>query len=504
MRKITDLLHGFQLVLLDPLHLLILLLAVAVGFLGGAMPGISGAMLVVILLPITYGMDTTPVFLLLTGIYAAAVFSGMISAILFRTPGSPEAIATIFDGYPMAKKGEAGRALGIAIVSSVAGGIIGVFFLVSLTPLLATFALQFSSPEYFALAILGLTVVASLSGGDIVRGLIGVLFGLFIATIGIDILSGANRFTFNTSELMSGIGFVPILIGLFAISEVLRRTREDQSVKEKVKGIKTKIFELPIFKKIAGTIARSSILGVLVGILPGVGATTAAMLSYSEAVRWSKHPEKFGKGTPEGIAAPESANNAAAMGAMVPLLSLGIPGSATTAVILGAFILHGMQPGPMLFTTEVDLVYTIFAGLILVNILILCFAKPFIALFSQTMRVPYTILGPIIIVLCIIGTYAVRNSLFDVAIMLMFGILGYYLEKIKFPIATIILGVVLGPMVEEEFRRSLLISGGDVTVFFTRPISAVLLTIAILALFIPIIKKQISKRRKNSESTIGA
>ena len=495
-----NLLHGF-LQVMDPLHLLVLLLAVAIGFLGGAMPGISGAMLVVILLPITYGMETTPVFLLLTGIYAAAVFSGMISAILFRTPGSPEAIATIFDGYPMAKKGEAGRALGIAIVSSVAGGIIGVIFLIFLTPILATFALKFSSPEYFALAILGLTVVASLSGGDIVKGLIGVLFGLFIATIGIDILSGASRFTFGSSNLMSGVGFVPILIGLFAISEVLRRAREDHSVKKDFQKVRTKILELPIMKKIAGTIGRSSLLGVLVGILPGVGATTAAMLSYSEAVRWSKNPEKFGTGTPEGIAAPESANNGAAMGAMVPLLSLGIPGSATTAVILGAFILHGMQPGPMLFKTEINLVYTIFAGLILVNILILVLAKPFIAMFSQTMRVSYTILGPYIIVLCIIGTYAVRNSMFDVAIMLLFGILGYFLERMRFPIATIILGVVLGSMVEEEFRRSLLISGGDFTVFFTRPISATLLILALFALFIPVIKNLLkTKQRKQNQS----
>ncbi|ADC50551.1 tripartate TCA cycle transporter TctA [Alkalihalophilus pseudofirmus OF4] len=467
------------------------------------MPGISGAMLVIILLPITYGMETTTAFLLLTGIYAAAVFSGMISAILFRTPGSPEAIATIFDGYPMSKNGEPGRALGIAIFSSVAGGLIGVIFLIFLTPLLADFALKFSSPEYFALAVLGLTVVASLSGGDLLRGLIGVLIGLFIATIGIDVLSGNTRFTFDYPNLMSGVGFVPILIGLFAISEVLRRTREDHRIKNNVQKVKTKIFEAFILKKIAGTIARSSLLGVFVGVLPGVGATTAALLSYSESVRWSKTPEKFGTGHPHGIAAPESANNAAAMGAMVPLLSLGIPGSATTAVILGAFILHGLQPGPMLFTNEINLVYTIFAGLIIVNILILVFAKPFITMFSYTVKISYTILGPIIIILCIIGTFAVRNSMFDVGIMLLFGIVGYYLEKLKFPIATIILGVVLGPMIEEEFRRTLQISGGDFTVFFTRPISATLLSLAFVALVFPTIKKWFISNKNKNKSNIN-
>ncbi|WP_102346301.1 tripartite tricarboxylate transporter permease [Bacillus sp. Marseille-P3661] len=480
---------------MQPMHLLILLLAVLIGFLGGATPGISGAMLVLILLPITYGMDTIPVFLLLTAIYAAAVYSGSISAVLFRTPGAPEAIATVMDGYPMAKKGKAGRALGICVTSSAIGGVIGTIFLIVLTPLLANFALKFSSPEYFALAVLGLTVVASLSGGDLVRGLIGVLFGLFIATIGIDPMTGAERFTFGSISMMSGISFVPILIGLFAVSEVLSKSREDQKIQEKIQNVKTKIFEMKIFKQIAGTIARSSLLGTFIGILPGVGATTASMLSYSEAVRWSKTPEKFGTGIPEGIAAPESANNSAAMGAMVPLLALGIPGSATTAVILGAFILHGLQPGPMLLATESNLVYTIFVGLLLVNAAILFLAKPFISLFQHTLKVSYSILGPMILVFCFLGTFSNRNSMFDVWIMIVFGVLGFYLEKIRFPIATIILGIVLGPMAEEEFRRSLQIANGDWTVFFTRPISGILLVLAVISILYPFIKKFFNLRK---------
>lgn len=496
---IEGLLQGFTIVF-EPMNLFVLLLAVFIGFLGGAMPGISGTMLIIILLPITYGMAAEPAFLLLTGIYAAAVFSGLISAILFRTPGTPEAIVTVFDGYPMTKKGKAGQALGIGIFSSAVGGVLGTIALIFLTPPLATLALKFSSPEFFALAVLGLTVVASLSGGDLVRGILGVLFGLFIATIGMDSITGTARFHFESSHLMSGIDLIPILIGLFAISEVLRKSGEDHTIQQKFEKVKTQIFESKIIKRISGTLARSSLLGIFIGILPGVGATTASMLSYSEAVRWSKRPKEFGTGIPEGIAAPESANNAAAMGAMVPLLALGIPGSATTAVILGAFVLHGLQPGPMLLTTSADLVYTIFIGLLLVNLSILIFAKPFISIFSHFTKVPYSVLAPFILMLCIIGTFAVRNSIFDVWIMFFFGIIGFYLEKLKFPLATVILGVVLGPIAEVEFRRALTMAGGDYTIFFTRPISVTLLIVAVLALFAPYLSKLLKGRKKNDHT----
>lgn len=481
--------------LLQPTHILILLLAMMIGFLGGALPGISGTMLVIILLPISYGMDTVSAFILLTTIYAASVFSGLISAILFRTPGTPEAIATVLDGYPMAQKGKPGQALGIGIFSSATGGVIGTLLLIFLTPLLASFALKFSSPEYFALAVLGLTVVVSLSSRNLLMGFIGVGLGLFIATIGMDPLTGQERFTFGSLELLSGIHFIPILIGLFAISEVLRKCKEDHTIRKEMQTFKTKVFDLQIIQRIKGTILRSSLLGAGIGVLPGVGATTAAVLSYSEAVRWSKNPKAFGTGIPEGIAAPESANNAAAMGAMVPLLSLGIPGSATTAVILGAFVLHGLQPGPMLMTNERDLIYIIFVSLLFVNILIIFLSKPFISVFSKIMKVPYTVLGPFIIVFCIIGTYAVRNSVFDIWIMLVFGIIGYYLDKIKFPLATVILGVVLGPIAEVEFRRGLQMANGDLSIFFTRPISATLLALAFFALVIPIVVKFVKKRK---------
>lgn len=498
-----DLLTGITTVI-QPIHLIALFLGVLIGFVGGATPGISGTMLVIILIPITYGMDPVPAFLILTSIYASAVFSGAISAILFRTPGTPEAIMTVLDGYPMAQRGEAGKALGWAIFSSALGGLVGTIILVFLTPVLANIALKFSAAEYFAIAFLGLTVVAALAGKQLIKGIIGALFGLFIATIGIDAMSGVHRFTFGTTQFSAGVDFIPILIGLFAVAEIFRQAQEDHAMKEKVKYVASKLPSVKEFGRLIPTFARSSLLGTFIGILPAAGATTAAMLSYSEAVRWSKHPEKFGTGIPEGIAAPESANNAAAMGALVPLLALGIPGSATTAVILGAFILHGIQPGPMLMINETDLVYAIFIGCFVSIIFILVLSRPFIAMFSQALKVPYTLLGPLIMMFCILGTFSVRNNVFDLWIMLLFGVLGYFLDKAKFPIAPIVLGVVLGPIAEEQFRRAVQMSGGDFTVFMTRPISAVLIIIAVLSLFLPMLQSYLKKRKASREQASKA
>ncbi|UAL48022.1 tripartite tricarboxylate transporter permease [Sutcliffiella horikoshii] len=491
------LITGLLNIVTDPMNITMLLIAIAIGYLGGAIPGVSGTMLVVIMLPLTYALEPMAAFILLTGIYAITAFSGAISAILLRTPGTPEAVVTTFDGYPMAQKGNPGRALGIAICCSVVGGIFGTLCLITITPALANVALSFSSPEYFALAVMGLTVVASLSGKELVKGLIGVLFGLMISVIGMDPLTGTLRFTFDSPFLTSGINLIPVIIGLFALSEFLKKTKDTHVVQDTISNIKTKIFEKEIFKKIKGTMARSSIIGVFIGILPGVGATTASMLSYSEAVRWSKDEEKesFGKGNPKGIAASETSNNAAAMGTLVPLLSLGIPGGATAAVLLGAFILHGMQPGPMLFKTEPELMYTIFAGLLLANVAMLLVSKPFIKVFQKIVNVPYHVLGPLVVVFCVIGTYTVRNNYFDILIMVLFGILGFILEKYKFPLATIILGVVLGPLTESEFRRSIQMSNGDFSIFFTRPISLTLIIISVLMLFYPVVNNFFKKRK---------
>jgi len=468
--------------IVQPVNLFILISATLIGFLGGALPGISGTMMVILFLPLSYAMDPIPAFILLTTVYSASVFSGLISAVLFRTPGTPEAIATVFDGYPMAQKGRPGQALGTGIFCSAVGGIIGCLFLIFLTPLLSNLALSFSSPEYFSLALMGLTVVVSLGGKDLTKGFIGVGLGLFLGTIGMDPLTGTERFTFNNSDLLSGIDLIPVIIGLFAVSEVLRKSKEDITTVSSIKKFKTKIFDKEILKRIWRVMAKSSIIGVIIGILPGIGATTAAMVSYSEAVRSSKHPEEFGTGIPEGIAAPETANNAAAMGTIIPLISLGIPGGASTAVLLGAFVMHGLQPGPMLITNAPDLVYTLFVALLLGNILILVLSKPFIRVFTKIMNISYYILGPLILVFCIIGTYAVNNSVSDLWIMLLFGLLGYLFDKIEFPVSTVILGLVLGPLAESEFRRSLEMSNGNFGIFFTRPISSFLLILAGIAL----------------------
>lgn len=488
---------GLLNVVTDPMNLLMLFLAIVIGYIGGAIPGISGTMLIVILLPVTYSLEPASAFILLTGIYSITGLSGAFGAILLRTPGTPEAVFTTYDGYPMAQQGYAGRALGITILTSVIGGLFGVFCLITLTPLLAKVALTFSSPEYFALAFMGLTVVASLSGKDILKGLIGVLLGLLIATIGMDPLTGTLRHTFDTPALTSGINLIPVITGLFALSEFIKKSTESHTLGNAIKVVKTKIFELEIFKQIKGTIVSSSLIGIFIGILPGVGATTASMLSYSETVRWSKDEEKetFGKGNPKGIAASETANNAAAMGTLVPLLSLGIPGGATAAILIGAFVIHGLQPGPMLFKNDPVLMYTIFASLLVSNLLMLFISTPFIKLFEKIIRIPYSYLGPLIIVLCVIGTYTVRNSFFDIFIMVIFGIIGYYLEKFKFPLATIILGVVLGPIAESQFRRSIQMSDGDFSVFFTRPISMTLIVISILLLFYPMINNYFKKNR---------
>jgi len=488
--------------LLQPVNLSMLVGGVFLGLLAGATPGISGTMMVILLIPLSYFLNPDAAFILLASVYCAAVFSGSISAILFRTPGAPEAVATTLDGYEMTKKGKAADALGISVFSSATGGLIGTLILIFTAPILASFALRFGPPEYFALAVMGISVITALGSRSMIKAILAGFLGLWLATVGIDAMSGVPRFTFGIGVLMGGAELVAVLIGLFAISEVLRRVMEDNTVREKVGKVTSSLPNLQMIKRLSGTIARSSLIGTFIGILPGIGATTAAMVSYSEAVRWSKHPERFGKGLEEGVAAPETANNAAANGAMVPLLSLGIPGSATTAVILGAFILHGIQPGPLLFIQEPLLVNTLFVGLFLSNFLILVMAKPFIKGFANIARIPYSILGPLILLLCILGTFAIRNNLLDVWIALIFGLVGYVLEKYGFPLAPIILGLVLGGMAEQELRRALIMSGGSWNIFLESPIAMTLLIVSAILMLYPIVSQLIKPRADKADGRV--
>lgn len=498
----ADLINGLS-IIVQPLNIFILVTGTLMGFLGGAIPGISGTMMVVLLVPLTYTMDPTSALLTLITVYCSAVFGGSISAILFRTPGAPESVATTLDGYPMTLKGQSAQALGVSVFCSAIGGIIGSLFLITLTPQLAKVALAFGPVEYFGLTVMAMSVISSLGEDNQLKSLISAIIGLFLMTIGIDPMTGVQRFTFGSSLLMSGIDFIPILIGLFAVSEILRKFEQDTSgVKKDIGKIKTTLPDLKLIKRLTPTMARSSIIGTVIGILPGIGATTASMVSYSEAVRVSKHRELFGTGIPEGVAAPETANNAAACGAIIPLIALGIPGSATTAVMLGAFILHGIVPGPLMLTEQRPLVYALFVGCLIANILILAIAKPFIKGFAQIIRLPFNLLGPIILVLCLVGGFAIRNNMLDVWMTLLFGIIGYIFEKYEFPTAPMVIGAVLGALGEQEFRRSLVMSDGSMMIFFQKPVSALLMIIGIASFIYPLIRN--FRKRKAAHATNAA
>jgi len=485
----------------EPYNLLIIVIGSSLGIMAGAVPGVSGTMALALAVPVTYAMDPTTAILLLVAIYASSVYAGSVSGILFRTPGAPEGVAATVDGHEMTKQGRAGEALGVDIFSSVSGGIFGTLMLALIAPQLAKVALEFGPSEYFAISVLGLSVVSSFGTQSELKALISVLMGLFIATIGIDRISGFNRFTFGTTTLLGGVSFVPAIIGLFAVAEVLNRIREMKGMEGIRARAKAKLPSLKVINQLKGLLLRSSFIGTFIGILPGVGATTAAFVSYSEAVRWSKHPEKFGTGIPEGVAAPEAANNSACGGAMVPLLTLGIPGSAGTAIMLGAFLIHGLKPGPLLFMQQSKLVYSIFVGMLLANLSIIILAKLFIRYFSKVIELPYNILGPGIIIFCVVGSFAIRNNFGDIWIMILFAIIGFFMERYGYPLAPIILGIVLGPIAEENLRQAMIISGNNPMVLLSSPLSATLIILSAVSLFSPQLRKLWARRRSARETS---
>ncbi|MDP3046285.1 MAG: tripartite tricarboxylate transporter permease, partial [Chloroflexota bacterium] len=426
----------------------------------------------------------------MAGVYYGAMYGGSTTSILLNVPGESASTVTCLDGYQMARKGRAGPALGMSALASFFAGTFAVIMVTLVAEPLADFALTFGPPEYFALTFLGLTMVTSLAGKSMIKGMMSAVFGLLVACIGIDAISGAARFTFGNMYLLDGIGFIGVAVGLFAVAEVLCNIEEPEA--RIFQAVKLKMSSLlpnrEDWKQAFIPMTRGTIIGFLVGALPGAGATVSSFLAYATEKRVSKHPERFGTGIIEGVAAPEAANNAATGGAIIHLLTLGIPGSGTTAVMMGALLIHGLRPGPLLFQTNPEFVWGLIASMYIGNVMLLVLNLPLVGMWVQLLRVPYKLLVPLILVVSGVGVYATDNSIADLWIMFAFGIIGYLMRKLDFPPAPVVLGLVLGPLVERSLRQSLTISHGSMAIFFTRPISAILITIALASLFLPVLR----------------
>lgn len=468
--------------IMQPTTLPLILAGTIVGVLVGALPGLSSSMAVALLLPFTIYLEPIPAIAMLSSLYCAGTFGGSITAILINAPGAPPAAATAFDGYPLAKKGEAGKALGMAAVASVAGGVFSLIVLILAAPALATIAYRFGPPEYFALTVFGLSMLASISGKSATKNLIGGAFGVLLATVGVDLTTGVERFTFGVPQLYEGISFIPVLIGLFAMAELLDQATQKDRPLERFGASTLKLPKKEDFGRVWKTILRSSGIGTFVGILPAEGSTVAAMMGYNEAKRWSKNKHNFGKGEIEGVAGPEAANNAATGGAMVPTLALGIPGSATAAVILGGLQIHGLRPGPYLFENQPNLLYAIFFAMLIANFAFLAFGLIGAKHFSKISLIPRQFLWPTVFCFCVVGAYGVGQSMSDVYIMLIAGLAGYFLNRAGFSPAPIIMGLVLGHLVENSLAQSVILFDQDLTQFLSRPIALFFFALAILSI----------------------
>lgn len=449
------------------------------GILGGALPGISPSIAMALLLPFTVGMEPATAIVLLASVYVGAEYGGSIPAILIRTPGTNSASATVLDGYEMARQGRAGEALGISLMSGLIGGLFGVVVLVLATESLAKVALAFTPAAYFSLGILGLSVIAGLSGGSLLRGLIAACIGLMLSFIGSDPVSGVPRFTFGSADLLGGIKPILVMVGVFAVAEMLVQIGEPAWNKAIKSQAKLKLPNWAMSRRLAKPQAIGVAIGTVEGVTPGAGGTIAAFMAYSEAKRWSKHPEEFGKGSPEGIAAPESANNVVTATALVPLLSLGIPGSNSAAILMGGFLIHGLQPGPMLFERAPDVVWSLYGGLFFANIAMLLIGLVILAPCIWLVNRPKPYLMAFILALVMSGVFAMHQSIFEVGLVLALGVMGYGMRLLKLPVLPLVLGLVLGAMVESNYRRSLLISSGEHSIFLTDPVSLVLLLLAL-------------------------
>ena len=482
---------------MDPYTLLMVVFAIVVGTIFGALPGVSATMAVALGLPFTYSMAPVPAIVFLVAVYCSSITGGSITAILFKIPGVPSSAPTTFDGYPMAQRGEAGKALGIALGSSAIGGLVSALAMLTLSPQLTQAALSFSPSDIFAITFMGLSILTCLDSKNILRTLISGLLGLLLACVGQDPMYAVQRLTFGSGELIAGLEMIPVLIGIFAVTEVLKQTKKRDKLSAE-KGTASVNTKMPSFKEwwgIKWLLARCSVIGTIIGILPGAGATIASFLCYSTETKLSKHPEKFGTGIIDGVAASETANNAATGGAMVPLLSLGIPGGNAAAVMMSALVLKGVQLGPLLLVNQPQYLSATFASMVVTNILMVVVAIGIAKVFAQILAVPYSYLGPIIIMLAIIGSYATNMSIADVKIMAIAGVLGLVISACHFNSAALILGLVLGVICEGNFSRAYTISRADIIAMFSRPVAGTLMVVSIVLLVWPIISSVFKKSK---------
>ncbi len=495
MDAINGLAHGFGVALM-PVNLMWCFVGCFLGTVIGIIPGLGPAATIAILLPVTFNMDPTGGIIMLAGIYYGAKYGGSTTSILLKMPGEASSVVSCLDGYEMARKGRPGPALGIAAISSFVAGTVGVVLLSFLAPPIAAFALSFSSPEYFALMVLGLSLVVLLAGDDVIKTLLALLIGLWLASIGTDLFTAQARFTFGQSALLGGIEFMSLAIGVFAIAEILLsvEAREKVQMLKIPKGLRNLLPSREELKACRFAFFNGSITGFIIGVLPGAGSTIASFVSYGIEKAVSRHPERFGTGVPEGLAAPEGANNADTGGALLPLLTLGIPGGSSTAILMSALVLWGVKPGPLLMTQQPDIFWGLVASMYVGNVALLIMNLPLIGLFTQILRIPTYVLYPIILGVAIIGAYSVSGNMFDVGILIGFGLMGYGMNKLGYPTSPLILGFVLGDAMERALRQSLSMSNGDPTILVARPISATLLVLAALILLSPLLRRAFAGR----------
>jgi putative tricarboxylic transport membrane protein len=492
-------------VILTPTNLMFLTIGALIGMIVGVFPGLGPSAGIAILLPLTFGMDPTSAIVMLAAIYYGTMYGATITAILLNTPGASSVVASTFDGYPLAQQGRAGPALVMQAVASFIGGTVGVILITMLAPLFSRVARSFGPPEFFMVVVLGLLCLVVMLGENVRFGLISALVGFALATVGMDIGTGQPRYTFGSSQLIGGINFIPVAIGIFGLGELLysiylRMHRSDKGIAQISPGAGRFWPEARDWLECRFTFVRASLLGFLVGIIPGAGATIASLMAYSIEKSVSKTPQKFGKGAMPGLVASETANNAASAGAMIPLLTLGIPGSASTAVLLGAFLMWGLRPGPLLMAQNPEFAWGLIASMYLGNVILVALCIFAIPVFAAMLRIPYRVLAPIVVVLCVIGTYTVNASMVETWLMLICGVLGLFMKLYGFSPAALVVALVLGPLAEETLRQSLLISGGSPAIFVQRPIAFGLLILMALILVGFTTAQLVRKRRARAAS----